>query len=65
MLAGRIVAGIAKALIFSPGITMSVWIASSFVTALPGILVQLVVIPLLVSLLMRIRQIPERYPKGE
>lgn len=65
MLAGRIVAGIAKALLFSPGITMVVWIASSFVTALPGIIIQLVVIPLLVSLLMRVRQIPERYPKGE
>lgn len=64
MLAGRVVAGIAKALIFSPGITMSVWIAGSFVTALPGILVQLVVIPLLVGLLMKIRQLPERYPKG-
>ena len=64
MLAGRVVSGIAKALIFSPGITMSVWITGSFVTALPGILVQLVVIPLLVGLLMKIRQLPERYPKG-
>lgn len=64
MLAGRVVAGISKALIFSPGITMSAWIASSFVTALPGILVQLVAIPLLVSLLMKTRQIPERYKQG-
>lgn len=64
MLAGRVVAGITKALIFSPGITMSAWIASSFVTALPGIVVQLVVIPPLVGLLMKIRQIPDRYPKG-
>lgn len=61
MLAGRVVAGVAKALIFSPDITMSVWIAGSFVTALPGILVQLVAIPLLVQLLMKTRQIPERY----
>lgn len=64
MLAGRVVAGIAKALIFSPGITMSYWITASFVTALPGIVIQLVVIPLLVAVLMRARMIPERYPKG-
>ena len=61
MIAGRVVSGIAKALILSPGITMSAWIAASFVTALPGILVQLVVIPLLVNLLIRIRMIPKRY----
>ena len=61
MLAGRVVSGIAKALILSPGITMSAWVAASFVTALPGILVQLVVIPLLVNLLIRIRMIPKRY----
>lgn len=64
MLAGRVVAGIAKALIFTPGITMSAWIAGSFVTALPGILVQLIAIPLLVGILMKTHQIPERYPKG-
>ena len=61
MLAGRVVSGVAKALIFSPGITMSAWIAASFVTALPGIIVQLIAIPLLVSLLMKTRQIPSRY----
>ena len=61
MIAGRVVSGIAKALILSPGITMSAWVAASFVTALPGILVQLVVIPLLVNLLIRIRMIPKRY----
>lgn len=64
MLAGRIASGAAKALIFSPGITLEAWIASSFITALPGILVQLTAIPLLVSLLIRTRQIPERYRKG-
>ena len=61
MIAGRVLSGIAKALILSPGITMSAWVAASFVTALPGILVQLVVIPLLVNLLVRIRMIPKRY----
>ena len=64
MLAGRVVAGIAKALIFSPGITMTVWITSSFITALPGIAIQLIAIPLLVTTLMKARLIPERYSKG-
>ncbi len=63
MIAGRIVSGIAKALIFTPDLTMSAWIAASFVTALPGIVVQLVAIPLLVSLLIKTHQIPERYTK--
>ena len=64
MLAGRVVSGVAKALIFSPGITMTYWITASFVTALPGIVIQLVVIPLLVTVLMKARLIPERYPRG-
>ena len=54
MLAGRVVSGIAKALIFSPGMAMGVWITSSFVTALPGIIIQLVLIPQVVQLLMKI-----------
>ena len=54
MLAGRVVSGIAKALIFSPGMAMGVWITSSFVTALPGIVIQLVLIPQVVRLLMKI-----------
>ena len=54
MLAGRVVSGIAKALIFSPGMAMGVWITSSFVTALPGIIIQLVLIPQVVRLLMKI-----------
>lgn len=61
MLAGRVAAGVTKALIFSPGITMNAWIATSFVTALPGIFIQLVLIPLLVNLLIRTHQIPSRY----
>ena len=64
MLAGRVVSGIAKALIFSPGITMSAWITASFVTALPGIVLQLIMVPLIVNLLIRTRQIPSRYPQG-
>lgn len=63
MIAGRVVSGVAKALIFSPGITMTYWITASFVTALPGIVVQLVAVPLLVGMLMKVRYLPVRYPK--
>ncbi len=61
MLAGRVVSGIAKALIFSPGIAMSAWVASSFLTALPGILIQLVFLPSVVFTLMKAGVIPVRY----
>lgn len=63
MLAGRVLSGIAKALIFSPGIALSAWVASSFVTALPGIAIQLVFLPTVVFSLMKAKVIPYRYPK--
>lgn len=66
MLAGRIVAGITKALIFNFGAySMSAWIASSFVTSWPGIVIQIVLIPTIVFALMKARLIPERYPKDD
>ena len=65
MLAGRVVSGIAKALIFTPGIALSAWVTASFVTALPGIAVQLVFLPSVVFTLMKARVIPVRYVKGE
>lgn len=65
MLAGRVVSGIAKALIFTPGLAMSAWITASFVTALPGILIQLVFLPSVVFTLMKAKIIPLRYAKGE
>lgn len=65
MLAGRVISGIAKALIFSPGIAMSAWVAGSFVTALPGIVIQLVLLPVVVNTLMKAKVIPQRYSKGE
>ena len=64
MLLGRILSGVAKALIFSPGqLTMAAWVTSSFVTGLPGIAIQLVLLPTIVFALMKARLIPERYPK--
>ena len=65
MLSGRIVAGLAKALIFAKGnITMGAWATSYFVTALPGILIQIVLIPTIVFALMKARLIPLRYPNA-
>ena len=64
MLAGRIVSGIAKALIFSAGeYSIALWVTSSFVTSLPGIIIQLALIPAIVFALMKARLIPERYPQ--
>lgn len=66
MLLGRVVSGIAKALIFSAGsYSMASWVAGSFVTALPGIVIQLALLPGIVYALMRARLIPQRYPKDE
>lgn len=49
MLAGRLVSGVLKALIFNLGnYSLQMWLASSFVTALPGIAIQVVLIPLVV-----------------
>ncbi len=65
MIAGRVVSGIAKALIFSPGMAMSAWITASFITALPGIVIQLVFLPSVVLTLMKAKVIPQRYTKGK
>ena len=49
MLTGRILSGIANALIFAPGTSLAAWAAASFVTALPGILIQLIFLPAIVG----------------
>ncbi len=49
MLAGRIAAGAVNAFIFQAGAyTLDAWLAASFVTAVPGILIQLFLLPVLV-----------------
>jgi hypothetical protein len=64
MLSGRIVAGLARALIFARGnTTMATWATSYFVTSLPGIIIQIVLIPTIVFALMNARLIPKRYPE--
>lgn len=64
MLLGRVLSGIAKALLFQAGkYSFTAWITASFVTGLPGIALQLAVLPTLVYYLMRAGMLPPRYPK--
>ena len=63
MAAGRIAAGFAKAWIFTPGVSPFAWVTTSLVTGIPGIVLQLVLMPLVVTALTRARLIPNRYPK--
>ena len=64
MIIGRILAGVSRALIFSAGeYSMAVWTTSFFVTALPGIVIQIVLLPSIVFALEATRLIPRRYPK--
>ena len=52
MLCGRAVSGVLNALIFRAGdYSMQIWFAASFTTALPGIAIQLVLIPALILVL--------------
>ncbi|MDD4134819.1 MAG: ECF transporter S component, partial [Eubacteriales bacterium] len=63
MLLGRVIAGLARGLILSPGnLTMAAWASGYFITSLPGIAIHLALIPALVMALMRARLIPARYP---
>lgn len=62
MLLGRVIAGIAKALIFARGeITITAWATSYFVTSLPGIAIQIVLVPIVYFALQKANLIPSRY----
>lgn len=68
MLSGRIVGGIVEALFYLGSgrpFTIAALAAGYFVTTLPGIICQLIVIPILVTTLMKARLIPSRYSKGD
>lgn len=65
MLAGRILTGIARALtlgIFMP-VTLKSWATGYFVSSLPGIILQLVLLPVLYMALQRAKLIPTRYQR--
>ena len=66
MLIGRVVAGVAKALLYmsnGESFTIALWVSSHFVTALPGIICHLILVPLLMMALYRSRLIPARYSR--
>ena len=61
MLIGRVLAGLTRALIVSPGrYTLALWASGYFVTSLPGILLQLLLIPVIMVSLEKSRLIPTR-----
>ena len=54
MLCGRVTYGILNALIFKAGsYSMQAWLSAAFVTAVPGIIIQLILIPVLVDRLQK------------
>ena len=58
MLAGRVTYGILNALIFRAGkYSLQAWISAAFTTALPGIIIQLIVVPAVVFALNKANQI--------
>jgi len=64
MLSGRVIAAIAKALIFARGQASIEMLATSyFVTCLPGIAIQLAIIPALYLALEKARVIDKKYVK--
>lgn len=63
MVVGRVLAGFAKSLIFSPGTAPFAWVTTSLVAGIPGIVIQLILIPLVVVALTRAKLLPQRYPK--
>lgn len=63
MAAGRVVAGVVKAYIFAPGTPVFAWATTSLVAGIPGIVIQLLLMPLVIYGLTRAKVIPARYPK--
>lgn len=61
MILGRVVAGFAKAWIFTPGVSPFAWVTTSLVTGIPGIVLQLVLMPALIYALTKAKLIPARY----
>ena len=49
--------------ILTPGLSFAAWATASFVTALPGIGIQLLLLPTLIVALTRAGLIPGRYAK--
>ena len=61
MVLGRVVAGLAKALIIAPGTPVFAWVSTSLVAGIPGIVIQLVLMPTIVTTLTVAKLLPRRY----
>jgi niacin transporter len=58
MLFGRVFFGILNAFIFSAGsYSMQIWLTAAFVTALPGVVIQILIIPTIVVVLQKAKLI--------
>lgn len=61
MLIGRIITGLVRAFLFAPGsLSIQIWFTSYFIACLPGILVQLLLLPILYHALERASLLPEQ-----
>ena len=65
MVMGRVVSGLAKAWILAPGTPPFAWVTTSLIKGIPGIVIQLVLIPTLIIALERTKLLPHRYTKNE
>lgn len=62
MLAGRVITGIARALIFAAGTySWKAWATGYFVSSFPGIILQILIVPALYLALKKAKLIPSRY----
>ncbi len=61
MALGRVVAGLAKSLIFAPGTPIFAWVTTSLVAGIPGIVIQLVLLPIVYFALTKAKLLPKRY----
>ena len=60
MVLGRVLAGFAKSFILSPGTAPFAWVTTSLVAGIPGIIIQLILIPLVVISLTKAKLLPAR-----
>ncbi|MCL2592252.1 MAG: ECF transporter S component [Defluviitaleaceae bacterium] len=60
MITGRVVFGVLNALIFQLGeYSLSIWLASAFITSLPGIIIQVILIPAIIFTLNKLNFLSE------
>ena len=63
MVLGRVAAGLVKALILAPGTPAFAWVSTSLVTGIPGIVIQLLLVPAIILALTHARLLPRRYSR--